>query len=261
MYTDIVDLCDFYESRLGQTARRLLRRRVRELWPDVRGQSVLGLGFAGPVLTPFRDEAKRVISFMPAQQGVMRWPASGANAAALVDETALPLPDASVERVVVLHALESTEALRPMLEEIWRVLTATGRVLVIVPNRTGIWARSDRSPFSFGHPYTASQLSRRLRDSLLVPHRVARMLYLPPSRSRVMLRAAQAWEEIGRRWFPTFGGLVAVEASKQVYHVQPLRQPSRLRPALMPVGTAQPARTVLAQSASARERTPGRRDD
>lgn len=249
MYTDIVDLCDFYETRLGQTARRLLRRRVRALWPDVRGQTVLGLGFASPVLSPFRDEAERVLNFMPAQQGVMRWPPGAANQTALVDESALPLPDASVDRAVVLHALESTESLRAMLEELWRVLTATGRLLVIVPNRTGVWARSDRSPFGHGHPYTGSQLSRLLRSNQFLPHRVERALFLPPVRSRVLLRWAQTWDDIGRRWFPTVGGAVMVEVSKQVYLVQPRRKPARmLRPSLVPVDGAQPARVSNART-------------
>ena len=48
MWQDVVDLRDFYETQLGQMARRMIRRGVRALWPDVRGQRVLGLGYATP---------------------------------------------------------------------------------------------------------------------------------------------------------------------------------------------------------------------
>src|SRR3546814_16485617 len=77
MYTDVVDLREFYESNLGQTARRMLRRRVRQLWPDVSGQVVLGLGYPTPLLRAFRSEAERVVAVMPARQGVARWPQDG----------------------------------------------------------------------------------------------------------------------------------------------------------------------------------------
>ena len=50
VFQDVVDLRDFYQTPLGAVTRQLLRARIRELWPDVRGQSVLGLGFATPSL-------------------------------------------------------------------------------------------------------------------------------------------------------------------------------------------------------------------
>ena len=42
-------------------------------------------------------------------------------------------------------------------------------------------------------------------------------LFIPPATSRVMLRSAAAWERIGKRWFPTFAGVLLVEATKQIY--------------------------------------------
>ena len=73
MYTDVVDLRDFYATRLGQVARRMIRRRIRLLWPDLGGMRVLGLGYATPFLRPFADEAERAIALMPAEQGVLPW--------------------------------------------------------------------------------------------------------------------------------------------------------------------------------------------
>ena len=182
MWSDVVDLRDFYESRLGQVARRLLRRRIRQTWPDLRGETVLGLGYASPFMRQFIGEAGRVIALMPAQQGVLHWPPEG-NATALVDETDLPLPDASMDRVLLAHAVECSEHLRDMLKEVWRVLAGNGRLLVVAPNRRGIWARTDRTPFGSGHPFSP-QLSRLMRDNGFTPVGVGRALYLPPTNSR-----------------------------------------------------------------------------
>ncbi|MFQ5775848.1 MAG: methyltransferase domain-containing protein [Kiloniellaceae bacterium] len=217
MWHDVVDLRDFYETHLGQTARRMVRRGIRALWPDVRGQCLLGLGYATPYLRHFVSEAERVLAFMPASQGVLHWPPEGPGATALVDETDLPLPDMSVDLVLLVHAVESSEYQRDMLREIWRVLTGEGRLLVVAPNRRGIWARVDRTPLGWGHPYSPAQLSRLLRDNMFTPTRSARALFVPPTRSRALLHSAPAWERIGNRWFPTFAGVVLVEAGKQLY--------------------------------------------
>jgi SAM-dependent methyltransferase len=217
MYSDVVDLRDFYQSSLGQVARRMIRRRIRMIWPDVSGLRVLGLGYATPYLRPFRDEAERVVALMPAAQGVLQWPREAQNVAALCDEAELPLQDASIDRVLLIHALECSEELRPMLAEVWRVLAGGGRVLMVVPNRRGIWARLDRTPFGAGHPFTQAQLSRLLREMAFTPVASAAALYIPPTESRMVLSAAAAWENIGERWFNSFAGVTMVEATKQIY--------------------------------------------
>jgi SAM-dependent methyltransferase len=233
MWSDVVDLREFYDTRLGQVTRHLIRRRIRALWPDLRGQSLLGLGYATPYLRQFRDEAERVLALMPAAQGVIRWPPEGPNLVALTDETELPLPTYSIDRVLLVHGLEQSEHLRDMLREIWRVMSGSGRLLVVVPNRRGIWARTDRTPFGQGHPYSPSQLSRLLRDTSFTPTQAARALYIPPTRSSALLSAAPAWERIGDRWFQAFAGVTIVEASKQLYGGTLVRQPQRRRPAVI----------------------------
>jgi len=228
MYSDVVDLRDFYQSSLGQVARRMIRRRIRMIWPDVTGLRMLGLGYATPYLRPFRDEAERVVALMPAAQGVLQWPWDDNNVAALCDEAELPLQDASIDRVLLIHALECSEELRPMLAEVWRVLAGGGRVLMVVPNRRGIWARLDRTPFGAGHPFTQNQLSRLLREMQFTPVSTASALYIPPTESRMVLSAAAAWENIGERWFNSFAGVTMVEATKQIYaKSKPERRSSR----------------------------------
>lgn len=229
MWNDVIDLRDFYRTNLGKHVRRIVRARLREIWGNVTGMSVLGLGYSTPYLLPFRDEAERTIALMPAQQGVLHWPTEGLGLVALADETELPLPDVSIDRVLIVHGLECSEQLRPMLREVWRVLADGGRLLLVVPNRRGIWARLDRTPFGHGHPYTPSQLRRLLRDTLFTPIREETALYVPPTTSRMVMAAAPAWEGIGARWFTAFAGVLLVEVGKQIYAATTDPAPARRR--------------------------------
>jgi SAM-dependent methyltransferase len=214
---DVVDLRDFYLTPLGQVARRMIRRAVRTVWPDLREMRLLGLGYATPFLSALSVDTERTIAVMPAALGVLGWEPDGRNVVALADEGELPFADYSVDRVLLVHGLETSEETRPMLKEIWRVLAGGGRLLVIAPNRRGIWARLDRTPFGSGLPYTVSQLSQLLRDEQFTPIGSHAALFVPPTASRMMLRSAPAWERIGKRWFPTIAGIVMVEAGKQIY--------------------------------------------
>src|ERR1051326_4972188 len=138
MWTDVLDLNDFYSSTLGQMTVRLLRARLREVWPNVRGETVLGLGYAAPFLRPFMEEAQRTLAFMPAQQGGRPGPREGRNHTAFVDELDLPLPDRSIDRVLLVHAIECTEQPRPFLREIWRVMAVGGQLTTGAPTRAGL---------------------------------------------------------------------------------------------------------------------------
>ena len=217
MWLDAVDLREFYASPLGLTAKRIIGRHVRELWPDVKGMNILGLGFPTPYLNAFRREATRVISAMPVSQGAFYWPNQLANQNCLTLEAELPLPDLSIDRVLMVHAVECVESVRPMMREVWRVLSGSGRIIIIAPNRRGIWARFERTPFGFGRPYSPNQLSMLLRDTMFMPISTSGVLYAPPSKSHMIMSSAQAWEKLGKRWFSALGGVISAEARKEIY--------------------------------------------
>jgi SAM-dependent methyltransferase len=216
MYDDAARLRDFYATPLGQLARRIIARRIRERWPDVSGMDVIGLGFASPYLRTFR-EARMTAALMPGNQGVVQWPHCGPYRSALVPEIELPLRDNSVERVLVVHGLEHVEARQDYLREIWRVLMPQGRVIIAVPNRRGPWAALETTPFGHGTPYSVSQIEKQLREAELEPVGVGPCLFAPPLRARALPWAALAWERIGNSLWPAFAGVVTVEAIKQVY--------------------------------------------
>jgi len=254
MFMDVIDLRDFYATPRGHVARRVLCRQVRDLWPNAKGETVLGLGYATPYLRPFLDEADQVLALMPAAQGVVSWPKDGPNRVALAQETEIPLPDLSVDKILLVHAIETTENLRVMLRECWRVVKGNGRMLLMVPNRHGLWSMADSTPFGQGHPFSRSQMTSLLRDTLFQPTRQSRGLYLPPSQSRLVLRSAGAWEKVGRRWFSSLGGVNLVEAEKQIYAGSLHKAPARRR-LLVPVPS-----TASTAAARSRNETTTQRD-
>jgi SAM-dependent methyltransferase len=216
MYDDAARLREFYATPLGQLARRIIARRIRERWHDVTGMDVIGLGYASPYLRIFNGEA-RTVALMPQSRGVVQWPHLGPYRAALVPEIELPLRDNSAERVLVVHGLEHVEARQDYLREIWRVLMPQGRIIVAVPNRRGAWAALETTPFGHGRPYSVSQIEKQLRAASFEPAGVAPCLFAPPFRAQVLPWAALFWERVGSRFWPAFAGVVIVEAIKQVY--------------------------------------------
>src|SRR5947199_7663720 len=117
MSIDVVDLRNFYAMRLGIVARRFVGRGIRRRFADTRGLRVLGIGYVTPYLGLFREEAERCLAFAPAAQGVVKWPSTRPCLASLVDELELPLPDAAVDRVLLVHALEMSHDAPALLRE------------------------------------------------------------------------------------------------------------------------------------------------
>ena len=219
MHLDVVDLRRFYwRTELGRSAQGRLQAAIRALWPKVEGETVVGYGFAAPFLRPLMTEAARTLCLMPAPQGVCRWPPEGPNVTALVEETHWPLPAGFADRMVVAHGLEISERPQALLEEVHRVLAPEGRVIVIAPNRTGMWARSDATPFGFGRPYTATQLEAALRAHDFQPERTGAALWAPPSSAGFWRRTGGMCERLGRRLDAgRLAGAVLVEATRRAY--------------------------------------------
>lgn len=242
MSIDVVDLRAFYSQRLGTVARYFVGRGIRNLWTDTQGLRLVGIGYTGPYLGLFREEAERCLAFMPAAQGVVKWPTVRPTLSALVDELELPLPDASVDRVLLVHALEMSQSPTALLREVWRVLASGGQLLAVVPNRRGLWARMDTTPFGHGRPYSRSQILSLMRDAWFTPVSWSEALYVPPIQRGWFLRSAVAWERVGATISAPFAGVHIVDATKQVYRAIPARREKRvLVPALKPALAPQPS--------------------
>ena len=236
---DIVDLKEFYASRLGLSIRKLIAGRLTAKMSGLAGATVLGIGYALPYLEDSVSDLNARIAFMMARRGVIRWPPEGPVASALVDEYDLPLLESSVDIVLAVHALELSETPAEMLNEAWRVLAPQGRLLLVVPNRRGIWARFDNSPFGHGQPFSRPQLSSLLRGSQFSIVSWSHAMFFPPVDNAMALSIAAGVERMGAKLMPAVSGVVIVEAVKQVYAIaggkRARRLSPRFRPALAPV--------------------------
>ncbi len=219
MHLDVLDLRNFYyRTGLGRAAQKAIRDQVLQLWPKVDAQTVVGFGFAAPLLRPYLGQATRVVGLMPGPQGVMPWPVGMPNVSVLCEENLWPLQTGQADRLIMLHGLETSENPSRLLDEAARVLAPGGRALFIVPNRSGLWARRDKTPFGFGRPYSLGQLEAQLKRHGFVPERHVSTLYQPPSDRRFWLKAGPICERLGTRLPLIYaGGVLMVEASKEVY--------------------------------------------
>lgn len=229
MGADAHSAVSFYGSARGGVACRLVRRKLLQIWPDLSRQAVLGLGFTSPYLRAWRGQAARCIAASPVQVAALRWPTVAPNLACAVEEHALPFPDLSFDRVLLAHGLELAESPRAVLREVWRVLRDDGRLLVVTPNRIGLWAQIESTPFGHGQPYSSGQIGRLLTDQSFRVERRECALYVPPTRWRLVLRGARLWEQVGRAVLPQLGGVTITEAIKDSYAAVPVQRAKRLR--------------------------------
>jgi SAM-dependent methyltransferase len=250
MNSDIVALRAFYATTLGRLAARSIGAALSPIWARLPNERLVGLGYTLPWLDRLAEGTERTFAFMPATQGAVRWPSEGPSATALVFDEELPLVDSSVDRVLLVHSLEHSENPRETLKEVWRVLAPAGRVVIVAPNRRGIWARFEHTPFGTGRPFSRTQLNELLRDANFTPAEWSECLFFPPSKRRWMMRFQPFLENVGRRLWPIFSGVIVVEAQKRLYQGLPVAKRASRRvfvPVLNPQGAARNLRDAGGQ--------------
>jgi SAM-dependent methyltransferase len=222
MGIDARDAAEFYATPLGELTARLVRRKLAALWPDCAGRALLGLGYAGPYLQAWRATAERCVALSPQQMGLAAWPHGRASLACLAEEEALPFQDCSFDRILFIHGLEQAENARRILREAWRLLRDDGKIIVVVPNRRGLWAYAEATPFGHGQPYSQGQLTRLLTGLLFEVESRSAALFAPPLPWRLNLATFDIWERCGHAIAPQFAGLTFIEARKDVLGVMPI---------------------------------------
>jgi SAM-dependent methyltransferase len=206
----------FYGSPRGETAAAVLRDRMTAFWPDLAGMCVLGLGYAEPYLPLWQDAAYRCLAAVPEALA----PATSRHAC-LVAEDRLPFPDLTFDRILLVHAVDAADDARRMLREVWRVLKDDGRILVVAPNRNGLWAHVESTPFGQGHPYSPPQLAALLAAGMFRPERRDAALFVPPTNMRAVLRGWPVWEQTGHAVARNLAGVTLTEAVKDAYAALP----------------------------------------
>lgn len=217
---DVIELREFYATELGRSVSAMLTDHLGAWWPGATGDATLGVGYPTPFFGSAVKHGMLTAVLMPAAQGAAYWPVGQPNVTLLGHEYALPFADNAFNRVLLAHAVENSEHLRKLLREVWRCLTPGGRVIAIVPNRRGIWARSPRSPFAHGQPFTQRQLRGIFTDTEFTLLRSQGALHIPPLHARWLLRFAPFFERLSSVLFPMFGGVILLEAEKQIYAIR-----------------------------------------
>ena len=100
---------------------------------------------------------------------------------------------------------------------------------VVAPNRMGLWAHVDSTPFGQGQPYSQSQIDRLLASGMFRPERRDRALFTPPTHFSLILKTMRFWEAAGRMLAPQLAGVTLTEAVKDVYAAVPARAVQRRR--------------------------------
>ncbi len=220
MAIDARDAAGFYATPLGRHAASVLQRKLGRLWPRMEGLSVLGIGHAGPCLHVWREEA-RCIAVSPAHMGGAPWPPGRLGLSCLAEAEALPFSDLSFDRVLLIHGLEQADNARRMLREAWRVLKDDGRLIVVTPNRRGLWAYAESTPFGHGQPYSEGQLARLLGGLFFTVEAQTTALFALPFTNAPLFKLAGLFEVCGPLLAPQFAGLAIAEASKALHGAVP----------------------------------------
>lgn len=245
MHTDVVELREFYASSLGEAAENSVAMALSALWEPTSGEHLLGLGYPIPWLDRFGPDADRSLCLMPAGQGALQWPSSKSTSTALCYDDEFPLRDSSIDRIIMAHFLEHAENANDCLSEAWRVLAPGGTLIIVVPNRRGVWARFESTPFGTGRPYSKRQLNRLLRDNQFTPEGWTEALHFAPSKLEFSVKLRASMERVGRKIWPAFSGAICVAASKRLYQGIPVTARAKRRlavPVLVPQGTGRATR-------------------
>ncbi len=142
---------------------------IAAVWARLPEERLVGLGYAVPYLERFKADTERTFAFMPAGQGAVNWPVAELSATALIFDEELPLPDSSIDRVLMVHSLEFAENPRETMKSsgaCWRLADGSSSSC---PNRQGVWARMEHTPFGSGRPYSRGQLTALLRETNFTP--------------------------------------------------------------------------------------------
>ena len=228
MTPDAQPLASFYDGAGGAVVAGLIRDRLAPLWPDVRGCRVVGVGYAAPFLDLWQDDAMACLDVVTAEQGV-----AAAALRCVADPVRLPFDDLSVDRILLVHGLETAGDARRLLRECWRVLRDDGRLMIITPNRAGLWAHVESTPFGQGQPYTQRQVTSLLAAALFAVERQDSCVFLPPLDFGFVRRLAPLLERLGRRLAPGLAGVLLAEAVKDAYAGLPVAAARAKAPALL----------------------------
>lgn len=205
----IADLSGYYATPDGQRVARLLAGVAAPVVRRTSTSRLLALGYCAPLLAGFDPlSVERLALVMSPADGAHPWPPAAPSCACVADEFQLPFTDALFDQALLCHALEFADPPRRMLRELWRVLAPAGELVLIVPNRAGLWTHFEATPFGNGRPFGRRQLTRLLSEALFEPLAWRTALVAPP------VKGLRWLDTLMLRTAPRLGGIHLVHARK-----------------------------------------------
>lgn len=279
MWDDMRHINGFYETPSGTHVKKTVTPLVDQFWMPARHAHNVAFGYAVPFISDMTKQANNAPSILPfvptglMPDGLMPDglipdrlapephvtaphirghpdPNAPHRGSAIVDAHQWPLQDVQLDRVLLAHALEFDARPDLILGECWRVLDGSGKLLVMVAHRHGLWAQAERTPFGKGQPFSRRQLRTLLTAAGFEITQLHCVIHTPPAILERMANAAPTIDAIGRRLWPMLGGVLVAEANKLLYapagNTSKLRRSSGLQPARL---APQTGRTFSAPSA------------
>ena len=179
-------------------------------------------------------------------------PVAGTRAAFATAFEALPFAEASLDLVVLPHALELSHEPHATLREVQRVLVPEGHVVITGFNPASLWGLSQRRGKTYRRagfgslflPETGEFIGYwRLRDWLrLLGFEVESGnfgCWRPAFQSEAWLGRTQWMDRVGERWWPIFGAAYCLVATKRVHGMRLMgpgwKSTPKMAPAPVPV--------------------------
>ncbi|MBN8648286.1 MAG: methyltransferase domain-containing protein [Caulobacterales bacterium] len=239
MRVSIKDFAKFYQSDLGKMVAELICEYTKACWidkpqKDLSNEDILGYGFSPPIISRLEINSTRKINYVLQNEITEDALHLAENNWVIGEETRTPFQDGQFEKILCLSGLEESENPVRTLRELWRILSPEGSLILIVPNRRGVWARFDNSPFGQGRPFSRTQLLNLISESLFEVEIARRILYAPPINHSIINKTCMNFEKMGEALWPTFGGLLFFELKKRVLIEPPTEKGRLFKPIQVP---------------------------
>lgn len=234
MHSNIDELNRFYQSKLGKLVANCVEQKINSAFANFDDLNILSFGFASPFINKINQSTNRLANFIPYEIGIQRWPQSGANKTIIGNENNMPFADSCFDRAICIHGIEGAQNPKKLLREFWRIIKDDAEVTFVITNRRSAWAQFDTSPFGHSRPYSKSQISRLLDDSMFEIVEIDRILTFPPFSIGLSKKYAAIWEKVGKKLWPAIGGLLVIRAKKRLFGgvlVGSTKQRTKLKPA------------------------------
>lgn len=235
----------WFESRLGQVLLEQERECLQQRVAAIFGYHVVQIGAP----TPHYE----LLQPSPARNRVILDRHPGPGRSLIADHRYLPLANDSVDGVVLPHTLDFSPDPHQLMREVERILIPEGKVLVSGFNPWSPWGirrlfqKHTGKPPWCGHFFSC----KRVQDwfSLLGfdLDEVVYLHYRPPLHNQVVTQKLTFLEGLGRRVWPSLGGIYVMQGVKRTATLTPIRTRWRVKKRVLPAAaepTARSSRTI-----------------